>query len=84
MWTDDGADEVEDTDVLDQLVPGLRAAMIDLLDAVNDRSDDLGPARADLLARFREQLVRTWPRTPVHERPLAVLDALRTILSRTV
>ncbi|MDL5159826.1 hypothetical protein [Actinomycetospora termitidis] len=77
--------DLEDTvDALDDLLPGLRAAMIDLLDAVNDRADGLGPARPDLLARFREQLVRVWSRTPEQERPLAVLDALRTILTRSV
>ena len=66
---------------LDEFVPGLRDAAIDLFDAVHDKADELGPARPDLLTTFREQLGRVWDRTPETERPLLVLDVLRAVLT---
>ncbi|MFC5061882.1 hypothetical protein [Actinomycetospora atypica] len=68
---------------LDQFVPGLRDAAIDLFDAVHDKVDELGPARPDLLTTFGEQLGRVWDRTPEQERPIAVLDVLRAVLTGT-
>ena len=66
---------------LDQFVPGLRDAAIDLFDAVHDKADELGPARPDLLSKFGEQLGRVWEQTPEQERPIAVLDVLRAVLT---
>lgn len=66
---------------LDEFVPGLRDAAIDLFDAVHDKADELGPARPDLLSAFGAQLGRVWDRTPETERPLVVLDVLRAVLT---
>jgi hypothetical protein len=66
---------------LDEFLPGLRDAAIDLFDAVHDKVDELGPARPDLLSTFGEQLGRVWEQTPEQERPIAVLDVLRAVLT---
>lgn len=66
---------------LDDFLPGLRDAAIDLFDAVHDKVDELGPARPDLLSTFGEQLGRVWDKTPETERPVVVLDVLRAVLT---
>lgn len=71
-----GLDEA--ADALDALLPGLGAAVVDLLDAVHDRTDEHGSARPELLPRLADQLTRMWASTPGPERPLAVLDAVRS------
>jgi hypothetical protein len=71
----------EAADALDALLPGLSAAVIDLVDAIHDRADDLGLSRPELLTRVAEQLTRVWVRTPGAERPLVVLDAVRCVVN---
>jgi hypothetical protein len=68
------------TEALDALVPGLSDALIDLLDALHDRTDDLGPADATVLGLVASHLARTWASTIPAERPIALLDALRAVL----
>ena len=65
---------------LDALVPGLCDALVDLLDALNDRTDELGPGRPDLLVRLADRLTATWPDAVPAEQPLILLDALRSVL----
>lgn len=71
----------EAADALDALLPGLSAAVIDLIDAISDRTDELGSARPDLMPRLAEQLTRIWAGTPGAERPLVVLDAVRCVVN---
>jgi hypothetical protein len=70
----------EPADRLDRLVPGLADALVDLVDAVYDRVDELGPARAVLLARLSQRLGPGWDTAAPEERLLAVLDALRRVI----
>lgn len=69
---------------LEALQPGLAGSVVDLLDALHDRTDDLGPARPDLLARIAAELEGRWHSTTTSERPLLVLDVLRRLLVRQV
>lgn len=73
-------DGAEPEERLDALVPGLADACVDLLDAVYDRVDDFGPARAVLLARLSARLTPLWATATPDERVLAVLDAVRVAL----
>jgi len=77
---DDAAADVEHVDELNRMVPGLGDAIVDLLDAVHDRVDELGPARPDLLARVTGHLAPRWAGTPTDLRPVMVLEALRAVL----
>lgn len=70
----------EPADRLDRLVPGLADAVVDLVDAVYDRVDELGPTRAALLTRVSERLGPGWENAAPADRLLAVLDALRRVI----
>ncbi|MCD2197563.1 hypothetical protein LQ327_29755 [Actinomycetospora endophytica] len=70
----------EAVDALDGLLPGLGAAVVDLFDAIHDRTDDPGAARSEPLVRLAEHLTRAWPRTAAPDRPLVVLDAVRSVM----
>lgn len=76
----DAAGSRDPTEALDALVPGLADALIDLLDALHDRTDDLGPGDPTILGRVAAYLAATWQATLPAERPLALLDALRAVL----
>ncbi|MDT7745020.1 MAG: hypothetical protein QOE59_4098 [Actinomycetota bacterium] len=70
----------EPADRLDRLVPGLADAVVDLLDAVYDHVDEVGPGRAVLLARLSERLGPRWDTASSDDRLLTVLDALRVVI----
>ena len=65
---------------LDGLVPGLADAVVDLLDAVYDHVDEVGPGREVLLARLSERLGPRWEAAAPDDRLLSVLDALRVVI----
>jgi hypothetical protein len=67
-------------DRLDGLVPGLADAVVDLLDAVYDHVDEVGPGRAVLLARLSQRLGPSWDTASPDDRVLRVLDALRIVI----
>jgi hypothetical protein len=70
----------EPAERLDGLVPGLADAVVDLLDAVYDRVDEIGPGHPVLLDRLTERLVPGWDAASPEDRLLRVLDALRVIV----
>jgi hypothetical protein len=70
----------EPADRLDGLVPGLADAVVDLLDAMYDHVDEVGPGRAVLLARLSRRLDPSWDAASPDDRLLRVLDALRLVI----
>ena len=70
----------EPAERLDALVPGLADAVVDLLDAVYDQVDEVGPGRTVLLARLSRRLGPSWDAASPDDRLLRVLDALRIVI----
>jgi hypothetical protein len=78
VLADRAVDALEALEALDALLPGLGDTVVDLLDAIGDRTDDTAPEALVGLAR---RLTAVWAGTPVTERPLVVLDAVRCAMS---
>jgi hypothetical protein len=73
----------EPAERLDGLVPGLADAVVDLVDALYDHVDEVGPGRTVLLARLSERLGSRWDTASPDDRLLTLLDALRLGIARS-